>query len=45
MDGVDRDYSTTTYTEQEAVKKASQLDPDFRFGTKIFRRHTKKEIT
>ena len=45
MDGVDRDYSTTTYTEQEAVEKASQLDPDFRFGTKIFRRHTKKEIT
>ena len=45
MDGVDRDYSTTTYTEQEAVEKASQLDPDFRFGTKIFRRYTTKEIT
>ncbi len=45
MDGVDRDYSTTTYTEQEAVEKASQLDPDFRFGTKTFRRYTKKEKT
>ena len=45
MDGVDRDYSTTTYTEQEAVENASQLDPDFRFGTKIFRRYTTKEIT
>ncbi len=45
MDGVDRDYSTTTYTEQEAVENASQLDPDFCFGTKIFRRYTTKEIT
>ncbi len=45
MDGVDRDYSTTTYTEQEAAEKAAQLDPHFRFGTKIFRRYTTKEIT
>jgi hypothetical protein len=45
MDGVDRDYSIITFTEQEAVEKAAQFDPDFRFGTKTFRRHTKKEIT
>lgn len=43
MDGVDRDYSTTTYTEQEAAEKAAQLDPHFRFGTKIFKHWTKKE--
>ena len=45
MDGVDRDYSTTTYTEQEAAEKASQIDPHFRFGTKIFKRYTEKENT
>ena len=43
MDGVDRDYSTTVYTEQEAAEKAAQLDPHFRFGTKIFRRYTADE--
>ena len=40
MDGVDRDYSTTSYTEQEAAEKAAQLDPHFRFGTKTFQRYT-----
>lgn len=45
MDGVDRDYSTTSYTEQEAVEKAAQLDPYFRFGTKIFKRYTAEENT
>ncbi len=36
MNGVDRDYSTTSYSDQDAVEKASQLDRYFRFGTKIF---------
>jgi hypothetical protein len=41
----DRDYATITYTEQEAVKKAAQLDPDFCYGTKLFRCYTTKEVT
>jgi hypothetical protein len=45
MAGVERDYSTTTYTEQEAVEKAAQLDPDFFLGTKCFRRYARKENT
>lgn len=45
MAGVERDYSTTTYTEQEAVEKAAQLDPDFFLGTKMFRHFTTKERT
>lgn len=40
-----RDYATTTYTEQEAVKEAAKLDPDFRYGPKLFRCYTKKEGT
>ena len=40
---VDRDYATTTYTVQEAVAKAAQLDPDFCYGTKLFRCYTKRE--
>lgn len=43
MDGVDRDYSTTSYTEQEAAEKAAQLDPHFRCGTKTFQRYTAVE--
>ena len=43
MAGVERDYSTTTYTEQEAVDKAIELDPDFILGTKCFHRYTKEE--
>ena len=39
----DRDYATTTYTEQEAVEKAAQLDPDFIYGTKLFRCYTSIE--
>lgn len=39
----DRDYATTIYTEQEAVEKAVQLDPDFCYGTKLFRCYTTAE--
>ena len=39
----DRDYATTTYTVQEAVEKAAQLDPNFIYGTKLFRCYTIKE--
>ena len=39
----DRDYATTTYTEQKAVEKAAQLDPDFCYGTKLFRYYTATE--
>ena len=45
MAGVERDYSTTTYTEQEAAEKAAQVDPDFILGTKCFRRFTTEENT
>ena len=45
MAGMERDYSTTTYTEQEAAEKAAQLDPDFILGTKCFRRYARKENT
>ena len=43
MDGVDRDDSTTSYTEQEAAEKAAQLDPHFQHGTKTFQRYTAVE--
>lgn len=43
MAGVERDYSTTTYTEQEAVEKATAVDPDFILGTKCFQRYTIEE--
>lgn len=45
MAGVERDYSTTTYTEQEAAEKAAEVDPDFILGTKCFRRYTTEENT
>ncbi len=41
----DRDYATTIYTEKEAVEKAAQLDPDFCYGTKLYRYYTTKENT
>lgn len=40
-----RDYATTTYTEQEAVEETAKLDPDFRYGPKLFRYYTKEEKT
>lgn len=43
MDGVGRDDSSISYTEQKADEKAAQLDPHFRFGTKIFHRYTTQE--